>query len=365
MFLLRRRNQQKGDDPDWEELNDEESPLPPGWAALKDPDSAKMYYANSHNGETTWERPGPTHNSMPQHQQEGSKVPVVSRPQLPQTQAQLQSQVSAQAQTQELNKRTYSYSTRAAVAPHPIPASGNGSVSSPLQPKWASFTDQASGKMYYRNLSTGEMRWEKTGDDTISEQVDVHGSRFQISSPTQADDSQLQTSLPSSPTQANASLLQVGWKSLMDPASGKPYYKNMSSGEMRWEKPSLAPSSTNKESPLPPGWAALKDGASGKTCYANASTGELSWEKPVFAIKSASPSQSSLALGETYDDHPDTTFDESDDSNTDDDSDEFEHDGNNWVRKKGWVIPPIIARNHSYLWLCCDMRCVYRGVFCN
>lgn len=389
MFLLR-KIQQRGYDPNRESYNSEESPLPSGWIALNDPSSDRTYYSNSSSGETTWERPMPTSTGVIQYQQQDqrSNTLAVHRPQ----------PFLAQAQAYDSNKHNYSTGAMGgtAVAPRPIPTNGNESPS-PLQPKWASFTDQASGKRYYRNLSTGEMKYDLNENE--SSILTLTATPVLQPSPTSA----------SNGMQANelTSPLPPGWEAMKDQMRGKTYYQNTSTGEASWEKPvdgtisqqvnvngfrsSTSPTQTNNSQmiqtrystsptqannsqvqthystaptkandPLPPGWAAVKDDASGKTCYANASTGELRWEKPIFMTQNAAPSQRPAMLGESYEDHPDTISDELNNSNTED-GDEFEYNGANWVRKGGWEepLPIITARNHSYLWLCCDMRYVH------
>merc|ERR1711964_591436 len=76
------------------------------------------------------------------------------------------------------------------------------------------------------------------------------------------------TNMPStSHTSSPNGPLPPGWKSGVDPQSGKTYYVNPS-GISQWAKPTL-----------PPGWKSGVDPQSGKTYYVNPS-GISQWAKP-------------------------------------------------------------------------------------
>lgn len=94
---------------------------------------------------------------------------------------------------------------------------------------------------------------------------------------------------PPAPTMASAATppLPAGWEQHTDPASGKPYFCNRSTGETSWtppaapaSAPAVAPSGSDSAPPLPAGWEQATDPASGKPYYFNRSTNETKWERP-------------------------------------------------------------------------------------
>lgn len=78
--------------------------------------------------------------------------------------------------------------------------------------------------------------------------------------------------------------LPAGWEQITDPASGRPYYCNRSTGQSSWEPPQPAqappPQAPPPQPQLPPGWEQITDPASGRPYYCNRSTGQSSWEWP-------------------------------------------------------------------------------------
>eukprot|EP00931_Biecheleriopsis_adriatica_P064796 TRINITY_DN3948_c1_g1_i4.p1 TRINITY_DN3948_c1_g1~~TRINITY_DN3948_c1_g1_i4.p1 ORF type:complete len:356 (-),score=66.25 TRINITY_DN3948_c1_g1_i4:555-1622(-) len=93
------------------------------------------------------------------------------------------------------------------------------------------------------------------------------------------------------PPGGGAPSLPPGWEQLTDPASGKPYWCNRSTGESSWTPPAGAPAGAPAPAPapapaaapcgLPAGWESAPDPASGKTYYFNRATNETRWEPPV------------------------------------------------------------------------------------
>jgi protein transport protein SEC31 len=54
--------------------NSDSGQLPPGWIVLQDPSSGRPYYANSSTGETTWDKPAFTPNTMPTQPKVGTSL---------------------------------------------------------------------------------------------------------------------------------------------------------------------------------------------------------------------------------------------------------------------------------------------------
>jgi len=70
--------------------------------------------------------------------------------------------------------------------------------------------------------------------------------------------------------------LPPGWEQLADPATGRPYFCNRSTGESSW----TPPPSGGPGGGLPPGWEEARDPASGRTYYFNRSTNTTQWNPP-------------------------------------------------------------------------------------
>eukprot|EP00928_Gymnodinium_smaydae_P001076 TRINITY_DN1039_c0_g2_i1.p1 TRINITY_DN1039_c0_g2~~TRINITY_DN1039_c0_g2_i1.p1 ORF type:complete len:274 (+),score=49.29 TRINITY_DN1039_c0_g2_i1:156-977(+) len=72
--------------------------------------------------------------------------------------------------------------------------------------------------------------------------------------------------------------LPQGWEAALDPASGRTYYCNRSTGETSWTPPvaAAAPSASS----LPAGWEQATDPSSGKVYYFNRALNQTSWEVP-------------------------------------------------------------------------------------
>mmetsp|Transcript_23048 Transcript_23048/g.54405 ORF Transcript_23048/g.54405 Transcript_23048/m.54405 type:complete len:337 (+) Transcript_23048:84-1094(+) len=112
----------------------------------------------------------------------------------------------------------------------------------------------------------------------------------------------------------NPQPLPPGWVEATDPNSGKVYYCNPQTGETKWERPTVSPTTNTilqtgrttthattgdpkikhqqNSQPLPPGWVEARDPSSGKVYYCNPQTRETKWERPSFptSTPSATPS---------------------------------------------------------------------------
>merc|ERR1719378_71107 len=98
-----------------------------------------------------------------------------------------------------------------------------------------------------------------------------------------------------SPYGGGPSGLPAGWEAANDPASGKQYYFNRSTGETKWDHPSGG-STASSDPSLPAGWESAKD-PSGREYYFNRSTGETKWERPSAGGSANFASSESLPAG--------------------------------------------------------------------
>lgn len=157
-----------------------------------------------------------------------------------------------------------------------------------LPPGWEQITDPASGKPYFCNRATGETSWTPPAAPAMQPGAAM--------APTPAP-------APSGPPQGGAAPpLPPGWEQINDPASGRPYFCNRSTGETSWTPPAapviqqpapaMAPAPTPAAAPapapasapapggLPQGWEQVNDPASGKPYFFNRATGVTSWTPP-------------------------------------------------------------------------------------
>jgi hypothetical protein len=91
-------------------------------------------------------------------------------------------------------------------------------------------------------------------------------------------------------TDDNNSVLPSGWEAAKDPSTDKTYYFHRATGDRSWEIPKMPPDSkdhdggdgennANEASQLPMGWKSVVDKASGKIYYHH-TNGEVTWTKP-------------------------------------------------------------------------------------
>eukprot|EP00947_MAST-08B_sp_MAST-8B-sp1_P002745 g2745.t1 len=139
--------------------------------------------------------------------------------------------------------------------------------------EWEELKDPESGCLYYFNLKTGEVRWDKP-------------AAFDQGWLDEADKVEL--------TDRSVSKRQAGdWQELNDPESGCSYFFNEVTGEAQWIKPSgfdqqwldeedeevlTARSTCRRQAGQ---WEELHDPESGCDYYYNIATGATQWDKPV------------------------------------------------------------------------------------
>lgn len=282
-------------------------------AALEDPDSGDIYFANEVTGETTWDRPerqpeksnaGDFHGSYNQHsissghddksQNEHSTSSVRFNDSY-NIQSLISQQIDEKSESssaqdddgynisynpellssdQEISHNS-SYHSKANNSDFNL--SGQTSVEDDddegLPEGWYSAIDPDSNERYYCNDETGESQWERPEQEQTSQE----------SSQLDEDNDQ---SWQDKEDESEVSGLPEGWEAILDPSSGEYYYYNWNDGRTTWDKPpnrALTPNesnSTQSDDRLPEHWFAVDDPSSGDTYYYNELTNETSWERP-------------------------------------------------------------------------------------
>ena len=282
-----------------QDLSGSQPQLPPGWEPFKDPASGKNFYRNTITNETTWDLPpakvittsptnlsnassvtgftaatGPDPGLGQTIPTSPSNVSALSVGNANQTQPQQQPQPHVQQQQQQQQQQQ-------------------------MPPGWKESKSLVNGKTYFTNMSTGKATWERpqNGSPNIHELTTTSTIASPVSSPLSAS--------PSTPT-INSGSGRFGntpWEGLSDPATGKTFYRNRSTGETKWENPTTVsgsmvnsptsvvsgpvsspstPTASNHQAQggLPKGWTAVVDLGTGKTFYKNEYTGRTSWDVP-------------------------------------------------------------------------------------
>ena len=332
--------------------------LPPGWSASVDPASGKPFYFNEATGESSWEMPatqtgeeievGTTAADLSQ-----KKEPAVDGGTEDESEEapQPESADTALEQQPEESQPAKGSSIPGEETELP-PGSSIPGEETELPPGWVESVDPASGRPFYYNESTVESSWERPtvqaeevqeqtaaniangNGEPVVESVTENEEDTQTSVSKTAETRQPEESEPLTETGApqEESVLPPGWVESVDPASGRPFYYNESSGESSWERPTVQaeeaekepadvptemeeqvvesitetveetaakgtadapsdqledpqlPAETNVpegEPVLPLGWVESVDPASGNPFYFNESTQESSWERPI------------------------------------------------------------------------------------
>lgn len=95
------------------------------------------------------------------------------------------------------------------------------------------------------------------------------------------------------PSTESSTALPAGWKELMDPSSGRPYYYNENDGTTSWDRPAAAPENT-ETAPLPAGWREVIDPGSGRPYYYNEVDNTTSWDRPMAPTGDSQPQSSEV-----------------------------------------------------------------------
>mmetsp|Transcript_24172 Transcript_24172/g.39407 ORF Transcript_24172/g.39407 Transcript_24172/m.39407 type:complete len:314 (+) Transcript_24172:30-971(+) len=112
--------------------------------------------------------------------------------------------------------------------PGMTPGAACGCAGAPqLPPGWEQITDPGTGQTYYCNRSTGESSWTPPAAAPMAMGAPATG----------ATGAPMLALAPTPMGAAGVISLPQGWEEAKDPASGKAYYFNRSTGETRWDPP--------------------------------------------------------------------------------------------------------------------------------
>jgi plastin-1 len=167
---------------------------------------------------------------------------------------------------------------------------------------WEEMFDEASGRNYFYNKVTGESSWTKPGEGADGTAATASGAVkprpgamrwIERKDPATdrtfyacVDDGSTSWTPPEGLADGSARLVQSDWFSKVDPGTGRRYYVHSVSGETQWDRPTSGYDSGDEEDAgtsnngLPEGWIAITDPASGREYYLHSATGERTWNKP-------------------------------------------------------------------------------------
>jgi len=349
-----------------------EDELPSGWVETADPTSGQSYFYNADTQETSWTRPIvnlPTtgvenvelaDNNEPVWAEnvDDQHAPEESEDQEAEEDSAGVTALQADAVLEETEATTV-------LSVHDASESGTGEV---LPPGWVELTDPTSGQTYYFNERSEETSWDRpvvhTGSSYTSNESKIGKSAE--TAPLEAAGKSERTSEAAAPAEVEetkspekddignhpqSSEMPTGWVEAVDSNNGQTYYYNEETGESSWERPSVAPPTSditasgptetlvslslkappeepeeenqvepeseneppveNMESEkaelevepkdsseqldlLPSGWAEATVPESGELYYYNSVTGESSYDRPKFV---SSPSSAENPVG--------------------------------------------------------------------
>ena len=258
-------------------------PLPEGWTKHFDDATGINYYVNNHSGESQWEKP--TSPAVPEQADISSSGSVQA------TVAQLENREATKDEplSTGLTKNSQcalmkSGDVRYAAEVHDEDGDGEveytgRSAAAPSDPMcnkpppsgWDQDTDEATGKIYYYNSTTGEKSW------TYPEQISTPASKVQSTV------AQLENR-DSSEAAAVAKKLTPNSQCAVIKKGSISYVAEVNEGEKgeldyTGEVASSASSDLCNKS-TPSGWEQATDENTGKIYYYNSTTGESSWTLP-------------------------------------------------------------------------------------
>ena len=258
-------------------------PLPEGWSEQFDDVSMRKYYVNNLSGTTQWEKPNSP--AVPESSDISSSGSVQA------TVAQLESRgaskdepvstgITENSQCVLMRKGDVRYAAEV----HDSDGDGNveytgrsaAAASDPICNKpppsgWDQATDEATGKIYYYNSTTGERSW------TYPEQTSTPASKVQetVSQLENRDSSEEAAVAKKLTPNSQCAIVKKG------PISYAAEIEEGEKGELDYTGEVASSASSDLcNKPPPSGWDQATDVNTGKIYYYNSTTGERSWTFP-------------------------------------------------------------------------------------
>lgn len=246
--------------------------LPPGWEEVVHPDSGDVYYYNTIDQSTTWERP--TYQSGMVDDMKGAAAGIDETADSRidnKTLGGTEGDTPLESEDRD-NDRTMSQSSHGGAVAEPfvsedevarhgsIEPGASGGVASGLFESlapdddvqkslpngWEEARDPDSGEAYYYNALTGSTSWERpvdeaTGSEQLVDDLRKEESGESIAKGTEEDgksyDSSSINESDSDGGQSETEPLPIGWEEVFDKDSGRVYYYNAEENTSSWTLP--------------------------------------------------------------------------------------------------------------------------------
>lgn len=242
--------------------------LPDGWSELVDASSGRVYYFNSTDNSTSWEKPTVSTDDFEIDSSQSQQTSQADERNGPDN-TQLEEEGPVKSKLEEQVEK--------------IPSQDPDS-------EWTEVVDDE-GNIYYYNEGSGQTSWEKpNGFDNEAEPTSPEAAADEVD-----DDKALGSDLVESDTIDSGTAdgcLPEGWVEMEDPDSGDKYYFNELTDESSWDRPEAdtggkTTSSSKEDSAyvLPKGWTVAIDEDSGEEFFYNDDTGESSWDHPSILLE--------------------------------------------------------------------------------